>query len=122
MASAVSNGPVSLSRLQRATTATPQEYTTQPLPVGVHHESDVLDIDRGDSNTGSVPRAENSTVHPAPIGNDPLIDSYYKNFHICHPFVLPRNHMTKLYQDPSSQHQLAPLVAVLRFMGKIYNA
>lgn len=121
MASATYSGPMNHSSLQRATPVFPEGYTTQPLPVDVRPESDVLDIDRGDSNTGSVPRAE-STVHPGNIGNDPLIDSYYKNFHICHPFVVPRNHLTKLYQDPSRQHNLAPLVAALRFMGNIYNA
>ncbi|KAJ5577547.1 uncharacterized protein N7459_006511 [Penicillium hispanicum] len=102
MASAAYTEPVNHSSLQRAPTAVE------------------LDIDRGDSGTGSVPRAV--TLHPAKIENDPLIDSYYKNFHICHPFVLPRKHLTKLYQDPSRQHGLAPLIAALRFLGNIYHA
>lgn len=121
MASAVYTEPVDHPSLQRATTIRPEECTTQPLPVDVRPESDVLDIDKGDSSTGFVPRAEN-TVRPGKIENDPLIDSYYKNFHICHPFVLPRKHLTELYQDPSRQHGLVPLVAALRFMGNIYNA
>lgn len=120
MASAVFTEPVDHPSLRRATTVRPEECTTQPLPVDVRPESDVLDIDRGDSSTESVLQAEN-TVRPRKIENDALIDSYYKNFHICHPFVLPRKHLTKLYQDPSGQHGLAPLIATLRFIGNIYN-
>lgn len=121
MASAIYTEPINHLSLQQATTVRPGECTTQPVPVDVPHESDVLDIDRGDSSTGSVPRTENA-VRPGKIEHDPLIDSYYKNFHICHPFVLPRRHLTKLYQDPSRQNSLAPLVAALRFMGHIYHA
>lgn len=121
MASAVYTEPVNHPSLQRAPTARPEECATPPLPVDVRYEPDVLDINRGYSSTSSVPRAENP-VHLREIGYDPLIDSYYKNFHICHPFVLPRHHLAKLYQDSSKQESLAPLVAALRFMGNIYHA
>ena len=119
--SAAYTEPVNHLSLQQTTTVRPEECTTQLVPVDVRHEPDVLDIDRGDSSTGSVPRTEN-TVRPGKIEHDPLIDSYYKNFHICHPFVLPRNYLTELYQHPSRQHSLAALVAALRFMGNIYCA
>ncbi|KAE8373911.1 hypothetical protein BDV26DRAFT_54310 [Aspergillus bertholletiae] len=118
MASAVYMQPVDHLGLQQATTVRPEACSTQPLPVDVRHESD---MDRGGSSTGSVTQAE-CTVCPADIANDPLIDSYYKNFHICHPFILPRRHLTKLYADPSRQHRLAPLVLALRLMGSIYHA
>lgn len=121
MASGVYTEPVDRPSLQSATTVRPEECTTELLPVEVHHEPDVVDIDHGDSSTDCVPRAE-STVRLGNIGSDPLIDSYYKNFHICHPFVLPRKHLTRLYQDPTRQHGFAPLVAALRFMGNIYNS
>ncbi|KAL4975520.1 hypothetical protein BDW66DRAFT_167036 [Aspergillus desertorum] len=121
MASAVDNELLNYSSLQQASTVRSEQYTTQPLPVDVRHEADVFDIDQGDSNTGSALPA-GSTAHPRDIGDDPLIASYYKNFHICHPFVLPRNHCTKVYQDPSRQHSLVPLVATMRFLGHIYNA
>ncbi|KAL4953947.1 hypothetical protein BDW69DRAFT_184000 [Aspergillus filifer] len=121
MASVVYNEPVIHQSLQPTTVHSEQEqYAIQHL-VGVRHESDVLDIDRRSSDTGSITRAE-GTLRLGDIRNDLLIDSYYKNFHICHPFVLPRDHLTKLHQDPSSQYNLAPLVATLRFMGNIYNA
>lgn len=121
LALAVHSQPVHHPSLQQATTICPGDFTTQPLPVDTHHESDGLDIDRGNGSTGPVPRTE-SALRPGNIGNDPLIDSYYMNFHICHPFVLPRKHLTKLYEDSGRQHGLAPLVAALRFIGNIYNA
>ncbi|KAL1869474.1 hypothetical protein Plec18167_007772 [Paecilomyces lecythidis] len=121
IASAVYTEPVNHPSLQQAPTVHPEECTTPPLPVDVRHEPDVLDINRGYSSTSSVPRAENA-VHLGEIEYDPLIDSYYKNFHICHPFVLPRHHLAKLYQDSSKQESLVPLVAAVRFMGNIYYA
>lgn len=121
MASSVYTEPVDHSSSERATAVRAEECTTELLPVDVRHESDMVDIDHGDSSTDCVPRAE-STVRLGNIESDPLIDSYYKNFHICHPFVFPRKHLTRLYQDPTSQHGFAPLVAALRFMGNIYNS
>lgn len=121
MASGVYTEPVDHSSSERATAVRAEECTTELLPVDVRHESDMVDIDHGDSSTDCVPRAE-STVRLGNIESNPLIDSYYKNFHICHPFVLPRKHLTRLYQDPTRQHGFAPLVAALRFMGNIYNS
>ncbi|KAL3459784.1 hypothetical protein BJX64DRAFT_264425 [Aspergillus heterothallicus] len=54
------------------------------------------------------------------IEKDPLIDSYYKNFHGFHPFVLPQRYMVRHYQDPSRQQSLQPLIAAMRFIGHIY--
>ncbi|KAJ5233170.1 hypothetical protein N7468_006126 [Penicillium chermesinum] len=121
LASAVYPEPVDLLNLQQAAIVRPEECLKQLVPADVHTESDLLDIDRGNSSRGSIPQSED-TVPSRKIESDILIESYYKNFHICHPFVLPRNHLTKLYQDPSRQRRLAPLVAALRFMGNIYKA
>jgi hypothetical protein len=54
------------------------------------------------------------------IKHDSLIDSYYKNFHRFHPFVLPKRHMTRHYQDPSRQPSWQPLIAAMRLIGHIY--
>ncbi|KAL2822420.1 hypothetical protein BJX63DRAFT_441109 [Aspergillus granulosus] len=54
------------------------------------------------------------------IDKDALIDSYYKNFHRFHPFVLPQRHMIRHYQDPSIQASLQPLIAAMRLIGHIY--
>ncbi|KAK3693075.1 hypothetical protein B0T22DRAFT_400788 [Podospora appendiculata] len=59
---------------------------------------------------------------PDKIENDPLINSYYKNFHHFHPFVLPRRHLTTLYHDPIRQQGLQPLIAILRFIGHLYDS
>ncbi|KAH7014842.1 hypothetical protein EDB80DRAFT_566912 [Ilyonectria destructans] len=56
------------------------------------------------------------------IEHDSLIESYYKTFHKFHPFVLPRTHLARLSQDPSRQPSLKPLVAVIRFIGHLYDS
>lgn len=55
------------------------------------------------------------------IEKDPLIDSYYKNFHRFHPLLLPRRHMVRHYQDPTKQLSLRPVIAAMRLIGYIYN-
>lgn len=56
------------------------------------------------------------------IEHDSLIESYYKTFHKFHPFVLPRTHLARLSQDPGRQPSLKPLVAVIRFIGHLYDS
>ncbi|OJJ66089.1 hypothetical protein ASPBRDRAFT_138635 [Aspergillus brasiliensis CBS 101740] len=114
-AAAVNSNPDNVTSWQGAATLRqPQEGTAVYLQVNSRFESCMRDLNSGPGHTNTVP--------PSNIGNDPLIDSYYKNFHICHPLVIPRNHLTKLYQDPSRQEGFAPLIAVIRFIGNIYKA
>ncbi|CAG8030302.1 unnamed protein product [Penicillium salamii] len=61
------------------------------------------------------------TVPPVNIETDPLVDSYYKKFHICHPFVLPKHHLETLHQDPRRQQEFLPLIAAIRLVGNIYK-
>ncbi|KAJ0417952.1 hypothetical protein BJY00DRAFT_288693 [Aspergillus carlsbadensis] len=75
---------------------------------------DGINIDDSSRSPASV------HIHMASIEHDALIDSYYKNFHRFHPFVLPRRHMTRHYQDPSRQLSLQPLIAAMRLIGHIY--
>ena len=106
--------PVSESGSQGAGIAQqPPGQTAQHLDPGV------LDLNRG-AATGIFLQATNP-AHPNNIENDPLIDSYYKNFHTCHPFILPQKFLTQLYQDPHRQCGFAPLIAVLRFVGNLYH-
>ncbi|KAF2724610.1 hypothetical protein K431DRAFT_241092 [Polychaeton citri CBS 116435] len=56
------------------------------------------------------------------IGKDSLINSYYTHFHRFHPFVLPKDHLVRLYQDANYQSCLGPLIAVLRFIGYLYRS
>ncbi|GKZ17799.1 hypothetical protein AbraCBS73388_010119 [Aspergillus brasiliensis] len=91
------------------------------LPADVPPMSAMLTVDLGDSSTDCIPLSEDSS-RSENIANDPLINSYYKNFHVCHPFVLPRKHLVELCQDPRTEHGLAPLLTAMRFMGNIYSA
>jgi hypothetical protein len=74
----------------------------------------------GDGPGMALPSA--SLISLSNIETDPLIDSYYNNFHAFHPFLLPRNHFTRLCQDPSTQLIFKPLIAVMRLVGHIYSA
>lgn len=108
--------PVNESSSQGAGTAQqPLERTAQHLGLDCHQNPGLLDLNSG--TTSIILQA----AHPNNIDNDPLIDSYYKNFHICHPFILPRKFLTRLYQDPHRQHVFTPLIAVLRFIGNLYH-
>ena len=70
------------------------------------------------SGSPAVPRVDIGSD----IAADPLIASYYKNFHKFHPFVLPQKHLARIYQDPGIQLNLGPLIAILRFIGHIYSS
>lgn len=59
---------------------------------------------------------------PGEVDCDPLIDAYYENFHIFHPFVIPRKHLSSLCRHASKRLALSPLIASLRFVGNIYRA
>ncbi|KAF6820609.1 C6 transcription factor, partial [Colletotrichum musicola] len=56
------------------------------------------------------------------LGHDTLINSYYKNFHKFHPFLLPQKHFIRLSKDPATLHNLDPVASVMRFLGHIYAA
>ncbi|KAK4072933.1 transcriptional regulator family: Fungal Specific TF [Trichoderma aggressivum f. europaeum] len=61
------------------------------------------------------------TAQPNNLGDDALVDLYYKNFHKLHPVVLPRRHLVRLCQAPENQPSLVPLVAVMRLIGHLYG-
>ncbi|CAG8273440.1 unnamed protein product [Penicillium salamii] len=73
------------------------------------------------ASTGDLFLQVMDTVHLVNIETDPLVDSYYKTFHICHPFVLPKHHLETLHQDPRRQQEFAPLIAAIRLVGNIYK-
>ncbi|PYH63708.1 putative C6 transcription factor [Aspergillus vadensis CBS 113365] len=104
------------SHQKGASTSTFEQGTISPVPVNLPSMSVVPNADLdGCSTEKHLSRSEN-------IANDPLIHSYYKNFHVCHPFVPPRYHLVELCQDPRIEHALTPLIAAMRFMGNIYSA
>ncbi|KAJ5797433.1 uncharacterized protein N7503_006729 [Penicillium pulvis] len=71
------------------------------------------------SSTGSLSTV---SVQFSSIENDPLIDCYYKKFHQLHPFLLPQRYLTRAYQDPTRQHSLKALIAIMRLVGSIYKS
>jgi hypothetical protein len=83
---------------------------------GLHAE---IGSDNGISTTPSPAAAG---VHMDSVEEDPLIDSYYKNFHKFHPLLLPKKHLARLYRVPSRQLTLKPLIAIVRFIGNIYSS
>ncbi|CRG91979.1 hypothetical protein PISL3812_09033 [Talaromyces islandicus] len=73
------------------------------------------------SSLGS-PAAPRVDISSDDIAGDPLIVSYYKNFHKFHPVVLPQKHLTRIQHDSGIQLNLRPLIAVLRLIGHIYSS
>lgn len=53
---------------------------------------------------------------------DPLVLSYYKNFHVLHPFTLPQHHFVKICEGPStSSYNFATIVPIMRLIGSLYD-
>lgn len=46
-----------------------------------------------------------------------FFNSYYENFHVCHPFLLPRQHMLEVVRSRNMPH----LVAAIQFIGSFYH-
>ncbi|PYI04808.1 C6 zinc finger domain protein [Aspergillus sclerotiicarbonarius CBS 121057] len=95
------------------------------------HRSQIVEIESSGSwspldastSDGSASMASPAIqIYADNIANDPLIDSYYRNFHIFHPFLLPRKYLMRLYQDSSRQPSLRPLIAIIRLVGYIFSA
>ncbi|KAL7943908.1 hypothetical protein V8C42DRAFT_327145 [Trichoderma barbatum] len=93
------------------------------------HEADACpDAIVVDTTRDSVPESyspaplESPTARIHSVGDDTLVDLYYKNFHKLHPLVLPRRHLIRLCNDPESHPRLVPLVAVLRLIGHLYGS
>lgn len=74
------------------------------------------------NGTSNAPLIVASPAQIINIEDDALIDAYYKKFHKSHPFVLPRKHLAKMYQDLGRQPRFTPLIAVLRFIGDLYTS
>ncbi|OOQ90460.1 C6 zinc finger domain protein [Penicillium brasilianum] len=94
--------------------------TNQVVDIAYHGIQDL----QPDISTGSEASLSSSTaVNQSPIDDveaDCLVDSYYRNFHNFHPFLLPQKHFVRLYRDPRRKSQFKPLIAFMRFIGDIY--
>ncbi|KAJ4005571.1 hypothetical protein NW752_002404 [Fusarium irregulare] len=54
------------------------------------------------------------------LENDPLIASYYKNFHVLHPFALPLHYLAKLCENHSSS-KFSAITPAMRLIGNLYE-
>lgn len=110
-------------KLQRsAGSQSSQDFNTGIVDVDISNSYGLLNgasIGDTSSSTGSLITV---SVQFSSIETDSLIDSYYKNFHQLHPFLLPRSYLTRAYQDPTRQHSLNSLIAAMRLIGHIYKS
>lgn len=97
------------------------EYTPQFLPEAPSSYDLLNEISIGegrpDMNSPAV-----AQVDVGDIEKDPLVNSYYENFHRLHPFVPPQRHFTRLCQDLRPQVNFTPLIAVMRLIGHIFKS
>jgi hypothetical protein len=72
--------------------------------------------------TPSLITVDNSQASTENLAEDPLINSYYSNFHHLHPFAPPLRHFIRLCQIPQegSLH-FKSLAAVMRLIGNLYT-
>ncbi|KAJ5733627.1 hypothetical protein N7493_002413 [Penicillium malachiteum] len=77
----------------------------------------------------SVAGTSSSTDTPSTIqlqcsnlDGDSLIGAYYTNFHKFHPFMLPRRHLARVYQESGQQATLNALIAAMRLVGNVYKS
>ncbi|KAK2023246.1 hypothetical protein LX32DRAFT_667476 [Colletotrichum zoysiae] len=88
----------------------------------IHGLSPLDGINFGGDSPAPTVSSTTPQSQPDNIGNDHLVSSYYKYFHKFHPFLVPQRHFVSLFQDPSWQARLRPLIAVMRLVGNIYVA
>ncbi|KAH8703719.1 hypothetical protein BGW36DRAFT_90774 [Talaromyces proteolyticus] len=98
-----------------------QEFTPQVVDFDLPDSHNLLDGISVDGKLSGLVWPGTPQLHFSEIQNDPLIDSYYKNFHKLHPFLPPQKHLRRLYQAPSREVKLRPLIAVMRLIGYLYS-
>ena len=99
-----------------------QEFATGIVDMDLSHSYGLIDeISMGDHST-STDSPNSVLLQSSNIEKCPLIGSYYKNFHPLHPFLLPRHHFIKLYNETSQQLSFNALIAVMRLVGNIYKS
>lgn len=113
-----------ISAPQTASIAPPDQESTSRLVEAPDTSDDFVVLDKG-----GVGDATPASVASSPlrmqienIETDPLITSYYRNFHKFHPFILPRKSLIRLYKDVTKEFELDPLIAVMSLVGHIYAA
>lgn len=108
---------------QTAVDASNQEPAAQLVELP-DTRGEVTVLNRGSVGNDTSASASSSALRMQieDIETDPLVTSYYRNFHKFHPFLLPRNSLIRLLKDANMQLDFAPLIAVIRLVGHIYAA
>lgn len=123
--SALVNGPspssdgLSSTRQDQLADGKPKQSYTFLLP-GLDTDDDRAGL--ASPTTSSTETSASPHDHNYSIDNDALIHRFYQDFHRFHPMVVPRRHLTRLYQDTDRQPSLMPLIATLRLMGHLFNS
>lgn len=99
-----------------------QDFSTGIVEVDLSNSYGVINETSIGARSSSTGSPSTVSVQFSSIENDPLIDCYYKKFHQLHPFLLPQRYLTRAYQDPTRQHSLKSLIAVMRLVGNIYKS
>jgi hypothetical protein len=111
------------NRQRSSTTQTLTDSTIPELDVGLMNSTNILSPDE-DTNSGIRALSEPySPPEERGLANDPLILSYYKNFHAFHPFVLPLPQLVRLCEGSlTSTFDFSALTTVMRLIGNLYDA
>ncbi|KAL6916967.1 hypothetical protein FSST1_008462 [Fusarium sambucinum] len=99
------------------------DATIPELDVELMHCTDIVSPDE-DTNSGTKAWNEPcNSPEEGGLANDPLILSYYKNFHAFHPFALPLPQLVKLCEGSSTlTFDFAALTTVMCLIGNLYDA
>ncbi|KAK2608181.1 hypothetical protein N8I77_006805 [Diaporthe amygdali] len=90
--------------------------------VEMQNTSNDLIIPDGTRSYNGTPTSMSPRTQIEDVETDPLVTSYYRNFHKFHPFLPPRKTFIHLHNDPTKPFDLTPLIAVIRLVGHIYAA
>ncbi|KAI0483518.1 hypothetical protein F4859DRAFT_401331 [Xylaria cf. heliscus] len=111
-----SDGRGAAAAAARETQASGEAFSTLPPGYGVRSATAASETSPGEETPDSVAHVRFSS-----IATDFLVKAYYKNFHRCHPCVLPQHHLQRHYDKTPGQESLLLLIAVMRFIGALYT-
>ncbi|KAJ5707476.1 hypothetical protein N7488_007277 [Penicillium malachiteum] len=98
------------------------EFPTGILEMDLSHSHGLLDGFSVAGTSSSTDTPSTIQLQCSNLDGDSLIDAYYNNFHKFHPFMLPRRHLTRVYQESGQQATLNALIAAMRLVGNVYKS
>ncbi|KAJ5621461.1 hypothetical protein N7528_006244 [Penicillium herquei] len=98
------------------------EFPTGILEMDLSHSYGLLDGFSVAGTSSSTDTPSTIQLQCSNLDGDSLIDAYYNNFHKFHPFMLPRRHLARVYQESGQQATLNALIAAMRLVGNVYKS